>query len=545
MPPSTVPRRFAKRSTIVLAAAVLSVGATAPAFAHDDPEAHQEKLEQFGDPIDGAVATSVSCENGSAGEYRCSNVDLLAHMPLNTIGGGSGNDIWGWTDPETGGEYALMGRSNGTGFIDISDPENPVYLGNLPTATSNSSWRDLKVHDGHAYIVSEAEGHGLQVFDLTRLRGVTNPPQTFNADARDTSFGSAHNVAVNEESGMAYVIGSGTCSGGPRVFDLADPAAPSFAGCISGDGYTHDTQAVVYRGPDSEHQGKEILFNSNEDTITIVDATSPSNPVQLSRTGYEGAAYTHQGWLTEDHRYFLVNDELDEARFGHNTRTRVFDVSDLDDVSLVGYYDGETKAIDHNFYVKGDHVFESNYQAGLRIVDLSEVANPAAMEEVAYFDVHPDGDSADFNGAWSNYPYFDSGTVIVSSIERGLFVLRPDLDAGAPAKCAATSATGVDLPDRADITSAIDLDCDGTAGTSSRVTVDIDHTYRGDLVIDLIAPDGTGYPLKQSAWDSRDDVKETYTVDLSGHQAAGTWTLRVRDVHQGDSGRLNSWTIDL
>lgn len=545
MPPSTALRRFVKRSTIALAAAVLSAAATAPAFAHDDPEAHNEKLQQFGDPVHGTVTTAVSCVNGMAGEYPCSNVDLMAHMPLNTLGGGSGNDIWGWTDPETGREYALMGRSNGTGFVDITDPANPVYLGNLPSATGSSPWRDLKVHDSHVYIVSEAQGHGLQVFDLTRLRGVTNPPQAFGADARDTSFGNAHNIAVNEESGTAYVIGSNTCSGGPRVFDLADPAHPAFSGCIGGDGYTHDTQAAVYRGPDPDHQGREILFNSNEDTLTVVDATNPSNPVQLSRTGYSGAQYTHQGWLTEDHRYFLLNDEGDETGFGHATRTRVFDVSDLDDVSLVGHYDGETEAIDHNLYVKGDHVFESNYQAGLRIIDVTEAANPAAMEEVAYFDVHPGGDTAQFNGTWSNYPYFDSGTVIVSSIERGLFVLRPDLDDGSPAQCTATDSTGADLPDRADVTSAISLDCNDTARASSRVTVDIDHTYRGDLVIDLIAPDGTAYRLKQAARDSRDDVKETYTVDLSAHQGAGMWTLRVRDVYQGDSGRLNSWTIDL
>lgn len=116
------------------------------------------------------------CENGFAGIYPCENVDLLAFMPLSTIGGGSGNDIWGWTDPLTGKEYALMGRSSGTSFVDISDPVNPVYIGNLPTHTSNSSWRDIKVYANYAFVVSEASGHGMQVFDLTRLRSVVSPP---------------------------------------------------------------------------------------------------------------------------------------------------------------------------------------------------------------------------------------------------------------------------------------------------------------------------------------------------------------------------------
>src|SRR5690606_20218176 len=100
----------------------------------------------------------------------------------NQMGASGGNDIWGWTDPETEKEYALMGLNNGTAFVDVSDPVNPVYLGKLPTHTQSSLWRDIKVYADHAFVVSEASGHGMQVFDLTRLRGVTSP-QTFTVDA--------------------------------------------------------------------------------------------------------------------------------------------------------------------------------------------------------------------------------------------------------------------------------------------------------------------------------------------------------------------------
>ena len=99
------------------------------------------------------------------------------------------NDIWGWTDPLDGKEYALLGRTTGTAFIDITDPNNPVYLGNLPTHTVSSLWRDIKVYTDHAFIVSEASGHGMQVFDLTQLRNVPNPPVTFTADAHYSGFG--------------------------------------------------------------------------------------------------------------------------------------------------------------------------------------------------------------------------------------------------------------------------------------------------------------------------------------------------------------------
>jgi choice-of-anchor B domain-containing protein len=109
-----------------------------------------------------------------AAGYPCSNVDFLSFTAGSALGGGSMNDIWGWTDPEFGTEYVLLGRTSGTAFVDISDPVNPIYLGNLPTYTSNSSWRDIKVDGNYAYVVSEASGHGMQIFDLTKLRNVVN-----------------------------------------------------------------------------------------------------------------------------------------------------------------------------------------------------------------------------------------------------------------------------------------------------------------------------------------------------------------------------------
>jgi choice-of-anchor B domain-containing protein len=367
-----------------------------------------------------------ACAGGFAGSYPCSNVDLMAFLPLNQIGGGSGNDIWGWTDPSTGKEYALMGRSNGTSFVDISDPLNPVYLGDLSPHASNSSWRDIKVYADHAFIVSEAIQSGMQVFDLRQLRNVTSPPVTFLETAWYNGFLTAHNVVINEDSGYAYAVGTNNCSGGLHMVNIQNPTNPTSAGCYSADGYTHDAQCVTYHGPDPDHQGKEICFNSNEDTLTIVDVTNKSAPVLLSRTSYSGFHYTHQGWLTEDHVYFLVDDELDERNHFHNTRTYIWNVSDLDNPINTGFYTGTTAAIDHNQYVKAGYTYQANYRAGLRILDISDIAN-ANLSEVAYFDTYPGSNSADFNGAWSNYPFFNSGIVVVSGIEQGLFILRPNL----------------------------------------------------------------------------------------------------------------------
>ncbi|MGH2537656.1 MAG: choice-of-anchor B family protein, partial [Candidatus Promineifilaceae bacterium] len=375
------------------------------------------------------------CSGGDAGEYPCDKIDLMSFLPLADIGGGSGNDSWGWTDPLDGKEYALMGRSSGTSFVDISDPVNPIYLGNLPTHTSNSTWRDIKVYADHAFVVSEAGGHGLQVFDLTELRNVPAPPATFSESAHYPGFGNAHNLAINEESGFAYAVGSDTCSGGLHMVNIQDPLNPAGAGCFSEDGYSHDTQCVIYAGPDAEHQGQEICFNSNEDTLTIADVTDKANPVKLARTPYDGAAYTHQGWLTPDQVYFLLDDELDELDFGHNTRTRVWDVSDLDAPALIGFFDGPAESIDHNQYVHEGYSYQANYRSGLRVLDLVDVA-AGELSQAGYFDIYPFNDAPSFNGAWSTYPYYASGVVIISGIEQGLFVVRPripEISLGQPA----------------------------------------------------------------------------------------------------------------
>ena len=378
------------------------------------------------------------CVDGFAGIYPCDQVDFMSQLGPNQVGGGEMNDIWGWTDPLDGKEYALLGRTTGTAFIDVTDPNNPVYLGDLPTHTVSSLWRDIKVYADHAFIVSEASGHGMQVFDLTTLRNVPNPPVTFSEDAHYDGFGNCHNIAINQQSGRAYPIGANTFSGGLNIIDISNPMNPTLIGSFAEDGYSHDVQVVNYIGPDAQYGGKEIAFCFNENTVTIVDVTNAGDPVLLSATGYATSAYTHQGWLTEDHKYLLVGDELDEGSV--NTRTYIFDVQDLNDVSLIGTHVGATEATDHNMYVNDGLVYQSNYRAGLEILDLDNVGQ-GQLERVAYFDVYPSSNSAQMNGTWSNYPYFASGNVIVSHIEEGLFVLRPNITPPCLEDCGCTDAT--------------------------------------------------------------------------------------------------------
>jgi choice-of-anchor B domain-containing protein len=422
-----------------------------------------------GIPID--RVSDKPCVDGLAGdtEFACSGIDLLSFVPQDQFGGsnpagvgilgGGVSDIWGWVDPGAedgtgkGNEYVMLGKTNGVALFRITDPSNPEFLGQIPNASPGQLvWHDIKVYKNHAFIVSESVAHGMNVFDLTRLRGLaaveTGGKRMLPPDTNYPTAFSAHNIAINEETGFAYIVGGNTglvvpdqCLSGLHMVNIQDPKNPTFAGCHAmGEGrgtaalgiapaspvsYIHDTQCVTYTGPDQDYTGRELCFNSSEDHMSIVDVTNKLLPEQVALVEYPDTAYAHQGWLTADQSHFLMGDELDEGRRGtaELTRTIVFDVTDIDAARFVGVNEGETAAIDHNMYEKDGLFYQSNYTAGLRVVDSSDVAS-ASLPQVAFFDGFPAHDDPTFNGTWSNYPYFPSGTIAFSGIDEGLFLVK-------------------------------------------------------------------------------------------------------------------------
>ena len=396
-----------------------------------NPNPNQEDADNdgIGDVCDTTASNKIPCTNGFAGNFPCDGYDLLLHLPMNVFGSQEANDSWGWTDSTTGNEYAIMGVIDGTVFVDITDTENPVYLGKLPTRTVDSDWRDIKVYNNYAFIVSEATNHGMQVFDLTRLRNVANPPETFTSDEEFTDFGNAHNIVINEDTGYAYAVGTTQFRGGPLFINIQNPLRPVAEGGFAGGGYSHDAQVVTYNGPDTDYTGSEILIGSNGERfglneVLIVDVSDKSNPTGISRLSYPNDSYTHQGWFTEDQRYFIVGDELDEVDGNvSNTRILIFDLLDLDNPVLLSEYFGPTPAIDHNGYVVGNSYFLANYRAGVRFHDISNISS-GTMTETGFFDTYPQDNGIGFQGAWNVYPFFSSGKILVSDINRGLFILE-------------------------------------------------------------------------------------------------------------------------
>ncbi|MEN9347669.1 MAG: hypothetical protein RLZZ77_1180 [Bacteroidota bacterium] len=374
-----------------------------------------------------ALMAQTPCENGFAGIYPCENMDLLAHMTNAEIGGGDNtNDIWGWVSPVTNKEYAIVGCSNGTAFVDISNPTAPVYLGLLPAHTTNSLWRDMETFKDYVFVGSEAGGHGLQVMNLLQLDNVVNAPVTFQEDAHYGQFGNSHTINIDPVSGLLVVMGSNTFSGGLHIIDINDPLNPVLAGGFAEDGYTHDGYVMTYNGPDADYQGHIIVVACNADAVTLVDITNPLDCQLIDTYTYPQTGYVHQGWFSKDHRYFMLDDELDEMDFAIGTRTHIFDFNDLDNMVYMGFHQSNNTSIDHNLYVLDQFVYESNYRSGVRVFDAIRVSD-GELYPIGHFDLVPANDLPQFSGTWSNYPFLPSGVNIATSMYDGFFITRPTM----------------------------------------------------------------------------------------------------------------------
>ena len=379
-----------------------------------------------------APQARTNCTNGMAGAYPCAGVDMLANLPLNAIGAEDstvfGNDHWGWTDPQTNRQYVIFGLTNGTSFIDITDPENPIYLGKLPSHAGASVYRDIKVYQNIAYIVADnIPTHGMQMFDLTQLRNVVTPPVTFSETAHYNGMGSVHTIWINQDTGYLYAIlrntGS-TCNMGIQMLSLQTPPSPTLAGCLDlAEAPISTAECVVYDGPDQDYQGHEVCFLASDDNVSIADVTNKAAPTIIKRFTYPGIMRAHQGSMTPDLHYWLMADMHDEMHHGHNTRTLIFDIMDLDNPVVLGYYEMNTSAMDHSLFIVDNYVYEANLRAGLQIFDVSHLPNTNLIP-AGYFDVDASSNSTTMNGAWSVYPFWSNNIVTISDTDRGLFITQ-------------------------------------------------------------------------------------------------------------------------
>ncbi|MCB9845088.1 MAG: choice-of-anchor B family protein [Phycisphaeraceae bacterium] len=353
-----------------------------------------------------------------SGGFSAEGVLFLGQIPFSDFPGNStlANDCWGYVSP-SGREYALLGLESGLGVIEVSDPLHPAIIGWIDGP--DSLWRDVKVIGDYAYVVSEG-GSGIQVVDL---RQVDSGAVSF---VRQVGSGATHNIAANPDTGFLYRCGGS--GNGLRIYNAgANPTNPPFVGEWQ-EAYVHDAQIVVWQRP-GPYLGRELAFccsglgdsGFTDPRLRIVDVTDKANPITIGSVAYSNRQYSHQGWLTPDQHYFYLDDELDEDAYRYTTRTRIIDVSDPTSPVEVGWFTSGSTSIDHNLYTKGNYIYESNYRSGLRIFDATI---PTAPVQVAWLDTFPADDAVSFDGNWSNYPYFPSGTIILSDIQQGLIICR-------------------------------------------------------------------------------------------------------------------------
>ena len=425
------------RFDVRAATAALGLGlvlASGAAAHEDDPKILDRKA-----PFPGTGYTAANQNLAGLGGtsnslgFPANRMSLRSWLTMSDLGNGgeNGSDCWGYVSP-SGREYALMCTTGATVVVEVTNPQNPQVIGRINGP--NSTWRDVKTYQDRAYTVSEG-GSGIQVINLSQVdNGVVSLERTVTGQGTDAT----HNIAIDEVSGFLYRTGGG--GNGLRIYSLANPGNPVFVGQY-GTRYVHDAQIVTYTsGP---YNGRQIAYccsgfngGSTDTGLTILDVTNKSNITVLSQLSYPSRQYSHQGWLSEDRTRFYLGDELDEGSTVSTTTTRVFDVTDPGNASYIGVFNNGDPAIGHNMYSHNGLLFQANYTSGLRVFDID--GNDLNPSEVAFFDTAPTSSAASFNGLWSCYPYFPSGTIIGSDIERGLFVLsldgiQLDVVGGAPA----------------------------------------------------------------------------------------------------------------
>ncbi|WNC67935.1 choice-of-anchor B family protein [Thalassotalea nanhaiensis] len=387
---------------------------------------------------------NVACSNGYAGDHACNNLDLLAHIPLNqfSTNPAEGNDIWGHYDLNNNKEYALIGLSNGIGVVDVTVPTAPIVITTI--ASQETIWRDIKVYQyfdtainkwqSYAYVTADNAAVGLLILDLSQL------PQSVTIKASDKTDLSAHNVYLSNVdystgvtiTGMRpylHIAGSNQNGGGFNTYSLEDPIdlISIYKPANDRSQYTHDASSMVINDQRKDDQcvnGNhhcEVMFDFNENNFQLWDKTLNNAPAKLSSTTYNNASYVHSGWYTEDKLLMLVHDELDEQDYQINTTLRLFDITDLTAPSLLSTWTGDTRAIDHNGYVRGNRYYMSNYERGITVIDITDPTQPL---EAGFFDTYPISDNSSFHGAWGVYPFLPSGNILASDINSGLYILK-------------------------------------------------------------------------------------------------------------------------
>lgn len=379
--------------------------------------------------------------------YPSSNMNLIGFLDPETVMGIDNikySGCWGWNQTAKNKEYAIVGSSTGTYFIDITAPATPTVCDYVKGAhTSPCIWREMHTYQNYCYVVSDdSPGNSFQIIDMKYL------PDSVHVvyDGKTTYFERAHQI--NVDGNKLYVSGI-TLSGGSainmRVYSLATPTAPALLRTLSQDdpsvSYVHDM--TVRNDTVFAHcgnAGMRVYKFTSGNTFSILGSLS----------GYTDAGYNHSSSWTPDGKTLIFTDEVPSG-----LRMKVADVSNLSNITISALFRPNTYSgfTGHNPYNIGNkYSFISCYEDGLHLYDIS---NPFSPTLLGYFDTYPQGGANlggnygpdPENGNWGAYPYFKSGLILAVDMQNGVFILgadvfKPAANFNAPASiCIGSSVT--------------------------------------------------------------------------------------------------------
>jgi choice-of-anchor B domain-containing protein len=330
------------------------------------------------------------------------NMSLLGQLNYDA----GANDVWGYVDSQEN-EYAIVGLVNGTSFVDVTDPTNPIEVAFIPGPSC--VWRDIKTWNNYAYIVHDGVGfpdsQGLMIVNLS---DISNGVIDFSHFYHNSQFNNAHNIYIDEK-GCVYLFGGNYSTGGALMFDVSqDPENPEYLGEFE-DYYLHDG---MVRG--------DTLWGAAiwEGVVAAIDVSDKSNPSILG-SALTPNTFTHNAWISDDGNTVYTTDEVQSGSIAS------IDVSDVTNMSVIDNIQSwslETNVIPHNTHVLGKYLVTSYYCDGVTVVDASD---PYNLQEVAYYDTS-DSIGGTYSGAWGTYPWLPSGNILVTDRQEGLHILSID-----------------------------------------------------------------------------------------------------------------------
>ncbi len=361
------------------------------------------------------------CLNSFAQTYSSHKIQLLSHIdPQSTVGIGTDgrkySGCWGWYQASKNKEYALVGGSSATYFIDISSPSTPTVCDVVP-GRPGCTWREIKTYQHYCYVVSDdASPNRFQIIDMQYL------PDSVHVilDNNTSYFERGHTIWIDNDR---MYIGSETKAGGTyekmTVYSLATPTAPVLLRKLSDDfpniiGVVHDMFA----------RNDTVYASCGNDGLYIFRLTPSNTFMQLgSFINYSsGPAYNHSSYITQNGKYLVFTDEVPMSLPIH-----IIDVQNMSNIVATATLNFQSGTTPHNPYVIGNRwAIVSSYQDGLIIYDMYNPYQPLVS---GYFDTHPQGGfdngypGSPYRGNWGAYPFFPSGLILACDMQNGVFIL--------------------------------------------------------------------------------------------------------------------------